>query len=372
MFDSAVTWRSANTFCQTPNCTSGFCGALAAARTQGESDLLNSLAGTGIRYWIAANSLSPDKIWRWEGYSATVNFNQVWITLADLSFSLHTDQVILAGRQAPYAWDFAISNTSLNYFICRKDACSPNQDIVDGLCSSEAASLRTSSSPSLTWVAAPVVVGVVVLVVALGMLYLYHYRNDKFNIFKRRIRESLPLRRAASADALRRVSELKEENDRLRTQLRASISGSDNFTSYSGSPAAQPRSSLPGLSPPSAIPTALSPSLPTVASLPRIRKGVTIVPGMILPELPTSPAPPAFDSDNAAALEAGLQRGGGTSMDTVAFTTSFPAPPPALRGLGFNRVGPAPPLGLPAFGLPRPSLVPGEAGLPLSTSDSRV
>jgi hypothetical protein len=115
-FDVLLSWKDASSFCRSSN----FGGSLAAARTQGEHDLLKTMAGSGIRFWIAANSLANDGIWRWEGYGTTVAFNLPWVTLADSNYQMQTGKVILDGRLAPYSWDFQFFNTSRNYYVCRK------------------------------------------------------------------------------------------------------------------------------------------------------------------------------------------------------------------------------------------------------------
>lgn len=120
-FDALVTWKDASAFCKSTDYTYGYSGNLAAARTQGEHDFLKALAGPNIRFWNAANSLSSDKIWRWDGYGTAVNFNLPWVTTADGNYQAQTNKVILDGRTSPYAWDFLQFNISRNYFICRKD-----------------------------------------------------------------------------------------------------------------------------------------------------------------------------------------------------------------------------------------------------------
>ena len=116
-----MTWLEADGFCRNTDCSVGFCGTLAAARTQGEHDFITQLAGPGIRFWNAANSLSVDRIWRWDGYGTTVNFNQPWLSVSDINYANYPNMVILDGRLSPYSWDYASPNISAHSYVCRKD-----------------------------------------------------------------------------------------------------------------------------------------------------------------------------------------------------------------------------------------------------------
>lgn len=376
LFATEKTWYDARDYCTNPDCTVGFCGELAAARTQGEHDLLVSLAGPGIRFWIAANSLSVDTLWRWDGYFASVNFNQAWVKLADLSYSTHTNQVILAGRVSPYNWDFALPNSTTDYYICRKSACSPTQDIENGLCSSSAASVAPKPGSNNAWIAAPIVIGALIVLVLILILYVWRFHNDKFLKYRRNIAKTILCCTSsatndsvARADQMRRVSVLTEENERLRQQLRNATpeslvrtdvipfmrgGGSGNLSpghrGSSGSVVVEANTGNPMRTSgtvsisaaPVPSPTMSASVLPTVAGLPKIRR-----PQGANEPLPPLQYPPPQGSvspiteEDPAAMEAGFQQ---NSLDN---NLSSPQSKPFM--FRNNRVMPAPPASLPAF-----------------------
>eukprot|EP00048_Salpingoeca_helianthica_P014731 m.223231 g.223231 ORF g.223231 m.223231 type:complete len:411 (-) comp16208_c0_seq1:48-1280(-) len=355
VFRWASTWRSARDFCT--DCSSGFCGTLAAARTQGEHDFLTGIAGYGIRFWIAANSLSNDKIWRWDGYSLGVNFNQPWVSLADLNYQAHADQVILAGRIAPYSWDFAYSNVSTYFFACRKDACAPRMDVLDGLCSTDAPSVNRVEPSSIAWIAAPIVLGSLFVLIVLTAVFLYYFHNDKFNTISRRVGSIFKSKPAASTS--QRVAELKEENNRLRAQLRASLSGSLADGDSIGARQPSPKGSFGFPSPPIGAPlftTASPPTLPTVSSLPRIRKApaLTSLPGLPATSLPELDDAVFGGTSNTLASSPLLPPISSITAVTTASAAAAPRPP-SFRGMGSNRVAPAPITQPTSVSLPRPT-----------------
>lgn len=234
----SMTWTQADGYCRNTDCAAGFCGALAAARSQGEHDFLVGLAGSGVRFWIAGNSLASDGIWRWSGYGSTVNFNLPWVTTVDSNYAAYPGMAILDGRRSPYAWDYAQANSSAYGYVCRKDACSPTQDILGGICSGAAPSVQTSASSSITWIAAPIILGVVVVGLTVFLVFLWKYKNGTYNRWKKRITRGYSLRISkagdeqspAAAQALR-IQELTEENQRLRTQLESLLADAEGPTS---------------------------------------------------------------------------------------------------------------------------------------------
>jgi hypothetical protein len=230
-------------------------------------------------------------------------------------------------------------------------------DVLDGLCSQDAPSVRKSSGSSIAWIAAPIVVGTLILLAILTLFFLYYFHNDKYNVVMQRLRSCARRGANSQPSTSQRVTELKEENSRLRAQLRASLGDADSIAMrMSGDPSPKnSRSSLSQPLPP-LIPAALSPALPTVASLPRIRKGP--VPGT-LPGLPDV-LPPLFDASpfdgsTAAALTQSPPIPPIQPEGAAAAINSATARPTSLRGLGLNRVGPSAPATV-VVSLPRPSL----------------
>jgi hypothetical protein len=115
LFSDELTWTQAEQYCETEE------GVLAAARSEAESDWLDSIASKR-RYWIAAYSftIGVSVLWSWYGYSLSARMSDPWITLQNLNYNTKANKVILAGRQGPYAWSYEDPNSVTAPFICRK------------------------------------------------------------------------------------------------------------------------------------------------------------------------------------------------------------------------------------------------------------
>jgi len=170
-------WDEAKIHCEGRN------GNLAAARSQAEQSFLMELVtkhSWGANFYTSGNSKSSTKQWIWgDPYNAAVVFNnpaaqaaKTWdngmivdtIPRGKTSAASHfADSVVLNGFRAAYAWKI-VSGADAHSFVCRKDACSPGYDVTDQLCVVHSAS--ASSSEDLAWVAAPVVI--VLLIAGLG------------------------------------------------------------------------------------------------------------------------------------------------------------------------------------------------------------
>lgn len=165
-----------------------------------------------------------------------------------------------------------IPNTLLNML-----ACGPTQDIVGGICSTQAASVQPVSAKSITWIAAPIIIGAVIILVGLFIYFLWKYRNPSYRRMKSMFK------RAPPSDP--RVVDLMEENERLRHQLMAlnrpqsetkqpSLHAADSRKGFKAALDQDDDSfSQPGVAPPLPITLPTLPlSLPSVASLPKIRR----------------------------------------------------------------------------------------------------
>ena len=177
-------------------------------------------------------------------------------------------------------------------------ACSPSQDIKDGLCSGSAASVTpdTSGNSNLSWVAAPVILGLIVICAAMAFVYLWKYRNPLYVRLKKKIccsrhNEIKPVDNSPGSQKMTaRLSELLEENDRLKSELetervssasaRASIVDGNQLLAFVSSPSFVPEGTRPDSYARSQWTSGTTPSqlqpqpLPTVSGLPKIRRAV--------------------------------------------------------------------------------------------------
>lgn len=199
-------------------------GKLAAARTAGEQALVLQLAGTSA-VWTAGFSPSASCaatascIWRWEGYSTSVNFNQAYIrdSIGSTDWSSRSQQVLLNNYIDSQAWAYQAPNDAAasHAFVCRKDACAPGESVSELLvCATDP---TAAGGAAYAWVAGAVIGGVVCLL-AVAMLVLWKVDNARFHALVARLACAGCHRPTTTLK--RRIRELEDENERLRGQLR--------------------------------------------------------------------------------------------------------------------------------------------------------
>eukprot|EP00730_Choanoeca_flexa_P014213 TRINITY_DN6130_c0_g1_i1.p1 TRINITY_DN6130_c0_g1~~TRINITY_DN6130_c0_g1_i1.p1 ORF type:complete len:473 (+),score=100.33 TRINITY_DN6130_c0_g1_i1:64-1482(+) len=205
-FGNQLTWRQAQEACR-----NRFNGHLAAARSEGEHRLLLSLSRQ-TQFWIGANSRATDGIWRWDGHDVAVDFTPSWATIQDGNYNNYPGKVLVGGWSNAYSWNYQTSNVEKYAFICRKDACSPDEDIVEGVCSLDAPSVQPKKEDQ-SWIAAAVIVPLVVIAAG-STWYLWKHHNDRYV----QVTECLCCRHGKRSMSMQ-MEQLREENSALKRRL---------------------------------------------------------------------------------------------------------------------------------------------------------
>ncbi|EGD80313.1 hypothetical protein PTSG_10568 [Salpingoeca rosetta] len=218
-FSRALTWTQAKALCEQ---ATGFAGELAPARSEAEQSFLLGIAPR--EFWIGANSLEADGIWRWAGLSMAVAFDAAWVNVESRDWNERQNQVIRVVEDRDtgnVTWYYATPNLETFPVVCRKQACGPNEDIVGGICSPNAPTVSSSSGPR-AWIAAAVLIPLIVVAAAGIVMYAYKYNPDLYD----RIVDAVCCRTCTcawlddtGADPHTHVEELMIENEKLRSQL---------------------------------------------------------------------------------------------------------------------------------------------------------
>jgi hypothetical protein len=170
-------------------------GTLAAARSEIEQEEVVRIANKivyGMKFWISGNSLTPTGIWNWGNpFFETVSFynfdkipKSIIQTIPGGGNSDIADwqgMALLNGHRGGYSWKATPVNgtgsTHIYGFVCRKNACSPDQDVIRGLCSANAVIHVTDSTASSSWIAVVVIVGIC-LFIGLFCAFMWHFYNE--------------------------------------------------------------------------------------------------------------------------------------------------------------------------------------------------
>ena len=81
--------------------------------------------------------------------------------------------MLVTGLQRAFKWDL-VEGTVERLYACRKRACGPTSDVLDGLCSTDAYS-TASEGDDQTWIVAPIVSAIVVT----GALLVYMWYDKQ-------------------------------------------------------------------------------------------------------------------------------------------------------------------------------------------------
>eukprot|EP00049_Salpingoeca_infusionum_P022813 m.8923 g.8923 ORF g.8923 m.8923 type:complete len:347 (-) comp5409_c0_seq2:265-1305(-) len=276
LFDNELTWTQAKAYC-----ADSFDGSLAPARTEGEQRFLLDLA-KGTRFWIGANSRNQNGIWVWDEFGSVVDFKASWVKVQSKDWTQRSGQVLVNGYSETTHWVYESPNTNLYAFVCRKDACLPDRDVLDGVCSLNAPSVQKNYG----WVAGVVIAVIAILLLVIGVL-LKKYKQSRYS----QLVECMTCRKIARGDR-RKLQSLETENERLRARL-ASVSSASGQTqvpagipeSQQGSPKSQAQSRHDPLAS-IALPRIIPQPARAPASLPELRsppQGPTRRPGPLVP-----------------------------------------------------------------------------------------
>lgn len=170
-------------------------GTLAAARSDIEQREVVRIANNivyGMKFWISGNSLAPTGIWNW-GYPffETVSFynfdknpKSIIHTIPGGGNSDIADwqgMALLNGHRGGYSWKATPVNgtgsTHIYGFVCRKNACLPDQDVIKGLCSANAVINVTDSTASSSWIAIVIIIGIC-LFIGLFSAFMWHFYEE--------------------------------------------------------------------------------------------------------------------------------------------------------------------------------------------------
>ena len=159
-------------------------------------------------------------------------------------------------------------------------ACSPGYDILGGICSSFAPSVLPRNSSSIAWIAAPIIIGLLILGLVVLILWVWKYKNGTYNRWKKTVLSWKNGKADSTSKDSARMVELTEENQRLRAHIESLTSGQSSGHPGSSGIAGVPS---PGI-------TFAQSNLPTIASLPKIRRGPSGgVHGSSLPPIDSTP-----------------------------------------------------------------------------------